>query len=123
MSLAKAMASRAVASVPGLILQPSAALTPLLTSIRQVVTDEQQKPKPTTKKWLRPITMDFYYDTISPYSWLAFEILQRYKPVWNLKITFKPVLMGGLPKVEEVVYLSSTELPDKPATLGNCTAV
>ena len=56
-----------------------------------------------SKKFLRKIRMDFYYDTISPYSWLGFEIIQRYKPVWNLVVNFKPVFMAGITTVSRSV--------------------
>lgn len=38
----------------------------------------------------------FYYDVVSPYSWLAFEVLTRFEASWNLEIDLCPFYLGGV---------------------------
>ncbi|UYV79252.1 GSTK1 [Cordylochernes scorpioides] len=45
-----------------------------------------------------PLLVELFYDVVSPYSWLAFEVLCRYRPIWNLNLQFRPVLLGGIMK-------------------------
>ena len=38
----------------------------------------------------------FYYDVVSPYSWLGFEVLTRYEPLWQIKVDYVPFSLGGI---------------------------
>ena len=40
--------------------------------------------------------IDFYFDFISPYSFLAFK---KIKKLNNININYKPILLGGLHKL------------------------
>ncbi|XP_053378889.1 glutathione S-transferase kappa 1-like [Mercenaria mercenaria] len=41
-------------------------------------------------------TVEFFYDVVSPYTWFAFEVLCRYKNVWNIDLKLKPFFLGGI---------------------------
>uniref|UniRef100_A0A8C6FEU9 Glutathione S-transferase kappa n=1 Tax=Moschus moschiferus TaxID=68415 RepID=A0A8C6FEU9_MOSMO len=45
---------------------------------------------------LEPRTLELFYDVLSPYSWLAFEVLCRYKNIWNVNLQLQPTLIGGI---------------------------
>ncbi|XP_076135809.1 glutathione S-transferase kappa 1-like isoform X1 [Alosa pseudoharengus] len=42
--------------------------------------------------------VELFYDVISPYSWLAFEVFCRYRNVWNINLKLRPALLGGVYK-------------------------
>lgn len=42
--------------------------------------------------------VEFFYDVVSPYSWLAFETLCRYRQHWDLDLRFRPFLLAGVMK-------------------------
>ncbi|XP_001489979.1 glutathione S-transferase kappa 1 isoform X1 [Equus przewalskii] len=45
-----------------------------------------------------PRTVELFYDVLSPYSWLGFEILCRYKNIWNINLHLRPSLISGIMK-------------------------
>ncbi|CAJ0930974.1 unnamed protein product [Ranitomeya imitator] len=40
--------------------------------------------------------LELFYDVVSPYSWLGFEILLRYKNIWNVDIRLCPGYLAGV---------------------------
>ncbi|NWW15512.1 GSTK1 transferase, partial [Falcunculus frontatus] len=40
--------------------------------------------------------VELFYDVISPYSWLGFEVLCRYQHTWNIDLRFRPAFLGGI---------------------------
>ncbi|KAM8826682.1 glutathione S-transferase kappa 1-like [Synchiropus picturatus] len=40
--------------------------------------------------------VELFYDVVSPYSWLAFEVMCRYRTVWNIDLKLRPAFLGGV---------------------------
>ncbi|KAM4635907.1 glutathione S-transferase kappa 1 [Discoglossus pictus] len=40
--------------------------------------------------------VELFYDVVSPYSWLGFEILCRYRNIWNVDVRLRPGFLGGI---------------------------
>ncbi|KAM9852187.1 glutathione S-transferase kappa 1-like [Aulostomus maculatus] len=40
--------------------------------------------------------IELFYDVVSPYSWLAFEVMCRYRNVWNIELKLRPAFLGGI---------------------------
>ncbi|NXW62632.1 GSTK1 transferase, partial [Eurystomus gularis] len=40
--------------------------------------------------------VELFYDVVSPYSWLGFEVLCRYQNIWNIDLRLRPAFLGGI---------------------------
>ncbi|NXB00785.1 GSTK1 transferase, partial [Cnemophilus loriae] len=40
--------------------------------------------------------VELFYDVISPYTWLGFEVLCRYQHIWNIDLRFRPAYLAGI---------------------------
>lgn len=40
--------------------------------------------------------VELFYDVVSPYSWLGFEVMCRYRHVWNIELKLRPAFLGGV---------------------------
>uniref|UniRef100_A0A8D0GET1 Glutathione S-transferase kappa n=1 Tax=Sphenodon punctatus TaxID=8508 RepID=A0A8D0GET1_SPHPU len=42
--------------------------------------------------------VELFYDVLSPYSWLGFEVLCRYQKCWNIELRLRPAFLGAIMK-------------------------
>ncbi|XP_001506614.1 glutathione S-transferase kappa 1 isoform X2 [Ornithorhynchus anatinus] len=45
-----------------------------------------------------PAVLELFYDVVSPYSWLGFEVLCRYRNTWNINLRLRPSFIAGIMK-------------------------
>ncbi|KFM12878.1 Glutathione S-transferase kappa 1, partial [Aptenodytes forsteri] len=54
--------------------------------------------------------VELFYDVVSPYSWLGFEVLCRYQHIWNIDLRFRPAFLGGIMQATEI-FLKGNKPP------------
>ncbi|KAM4601338.1 glutathione S-transferase kappa 1-like [Polymixia lowei] len=40
--------------------------------------------------------IELFFDVVSPYTWLGFEVMCRYRNVWNIELKLRPAFLGGI---------------------------
>eukprot|EP00842_Homolaphlyctis_polyrhiza_P000797 jgi/Hompol1/1718/HPOL_000257-RA len=64
---------------------------------------------------IRP-KLTFFYDVVSPYSWLGFEVALRYQPIWDVELDFVPFFLGAVMKAASNVPPATVPLKAKYMT-------
>ncbi|XP_043823737.1 glutathione S-transferase kappa 1-like isoform X4 [Dromiciops gliroides] len=61
-----------------------------------------------------PRKLELFYDLLSPYSWLGFEVLCRYQNIWNISLKLRPSFLAGIMRdsgsLDAMRFLSSVEI-------------
>ena len=57
--------------------------------------------------------IDFYFDIISPYSYLAHKKIQKIKENQKVVFDYKPILLGGLHNLAGIMLLLSINIRSK----------
>jgi len=57
---------------------------------------QQEALDSTVLKMTSKKVVELFYDVVSPYSWLGFEIMCRYRNVWNIELKLRPAFLGGV---------------------------
>lgn len=58
--------------------------------------------------------MRFFYDCLSPFSYLAFQTFRRYQAIWDVDLELKPILLG-------IVMASTGNVPPGARPWANAT--
>nr|XP_033781388.1 glutathione S-transferase kappa 1 isoform X2 [Geotrypetes seraphini] len=40
--------------------------------------------------------VELFFDVLSPYTWLGFEVLCRYRSIWNIDVKLRPGFLSGI---------------------------
>ncbi len=66
--------------------------------------------------------IEFYYDIVSPYTYLAYKRITEIEKTSNIKFIYKPILLGGLHKLSNITAAAFIE-SKKKYTMQDCKII
>ena len=66
--------------------------------------------------------IEFYYDIVSPYTYLAYKRIIEIEKTSNIKFIYKPILLGGLHKLSNITAAAFIE-SKKKYTMQDCKII